>query len=364
MSITKKNTNDSSLSILPLDEVYVSKPKSYNIQNNEFNDLITSNSNLNQKSKTISSSLSPLEEEKLSSKILSPEISSPKISSPEISSLLSPESSLSSTTPKILPTIPIDNLTQSISSNKKSKVSSTNTYDNFNTNIFSTKNYPSLNNTKITSSNSSSSKSISPQMWLIIILIVIVLSVNIMTYLEYIIDFIIKLLSNIGFYTVETTKEITNDVVDEIINVDNKNQNQQNNNIEIDINKNDMNNNNIDIIKSLQDTQQIQEVKVIPPPNYRDDNSKNFDNEREEDILEKVLNDASNSQRYNNNNNYMYDDTLSTSQSTNIKSKPGWCYIGEDRGFRVCSNIGVNDECMSGQIFPTQDICINPSLRL
>ena len=43
--------------------------------------------------------------------------------------------------------------------------------------------------------------------------------------------------------------------------------------------------------------------------------------------------------------------------------KKGFCYIGTDRGFRSCIKIGRNDECESGKIFPTMDICINPSLR-
>lgn len=43
--------------------------------------------------------------------------------------------------------------------------------------------------------------------------------------------------------------------------------------------------------------------------------------------------------------------------------KAGWCYIGDDRGFRSCAQVGVNDTCMSGEIFPTHDICMNPSLR-
>jgi hypothetical protein len=43
--------------------------------------------------------------------------------------------------------------------------------------------------------------------------------------------------------------------------------------------------------------------------------------------------------------------------------KSGWCYIGEDRGFRSCAQVGVNDSCMSGEIFPNQEICMNPTLR-
>jgi hypothetical protein len=44
-------------------------------------------------------------------------------------------------------------------------------------------------------------------------------------------------------------------------------------------------------------------------------------------------------------------------------SKAGWCFIGEDRGYRSCAEVGVNDKCMSGDIFPSQELCINPNLR-
>lgn len=44
-------------------------------------------------------------------------------------------------------------------------------------------------------------------------------------------------------------------------------------------------------------------------------------------------------------------------------SKAGWCFIGEDRGYRTCGEVGANDQCMSGDIFPSQELCINPNLR-
>ena len=43
--------------------------------------------------------------------------------------------------------------------------------------------------------------------------------------------------------------------------------------------------------------------------------------------------------------------------------KAGWCFIGEDRGYRTCGQVGINDQCMSGDIFPSQELCINPNLR-
>jgi hypothetical protein len=45
-------------------------------------------------------------------------------------------------------------------------------------------------------------------------------------------------------------------------------------------------------------------------------------------------------------------------------NKQGWCWIGKDRGFNSCIEVGRNEYCMSGDVYPTKDICINPSLRL
>ena len=45
------------------------------------------------------------------------------------------------------------------------------------------------------------------------------------------------------------------------------------------------------------------------------------------------------------------------------KRKPGYCYIGTDRGYRSCIKVGKNDDCVSKKVFPTMDVCINPALR-
>lgn len=46
------------------------------------------------------------------------------------------------------------------------------------------------------------------------------------------------------------------------------------------------------------------------------------------------------------------------------RGKSGYCYVGTDRGYRSCVDVGSNDICMSGQVFPTREICIHPSLRM
>lgn len=57
------------------------------------------------------------------------------------------------------------------------------------------------------------------------------------------------------------------------------------------------------------------------------------------------------------------DEAGSGIQSSKTSKKSGFCYIGEDRGFRSCVKVNEDDECLSGDIFPTREICINPNLR-
>lgn len=71
--------------------------------------------------------------------------------------------------------------------------------------------------------------------------------------------------------------------------------------------------------------------------------------------LEKALSNASQEA-----NQVKPDDSQSSLQTS---GKSGWCYIGEDQGIRACAEVGVNDMCMSGDIFPSQEICMNPRLR-
>lgn len=49
--------------------------------------------------------------------------------------------------------------------------------------------------------------------------------------------------------------------------------------------------------------------------------------------------------------------------SVHSAGKSGWCFVGEDRGFRSCALVNDDDKCMSGDIFPSQELCINPNLR-
>jgi hypothetical protein len=78
--------------------------------------------------------------------------------------------------------------------------------------------------------------------------------------------------------------------------------------------------------------------------------------------LNKALNKTNAQQNIGQTKDYVADDSTSSIQKTQHKS--GYCYIGEERGHRSCVRVGENDTCMSGDIFPTSEICINPSLRV
>lgn len=43
-------------------------------------------------------------------------------------------------------------------------------------------------------------------------------------------------------------------------------------------------------------------------------------------------------------------------------NKSKWCLVGEYNGNRGCISISDQDKCLSGQVFPSQKMCLNPTL--
>ena len=41
----------------------------------------------------------------------------------------------------------------------------------------------------------------------------------------------------------------------------------------------------------------------------------------------------------------------------------GYCYVGKENNIRHCAKVSSKSKCMSGDIFPTMDLCVNPKLR-
>lgn len=67
-----------------------------------------------------------------------------------------------------------------------------------------------------------------------------------------------------------------------------------------------------------------------------------------------------------NNKSKLNIEPLPDSSNSSIQNKPkkNYCYIGANMdGTRTCAEMGSSDKCMSGDIFPSLDICINPNLR-
>ena len=50
---------------------------------------------------------------------------------------------------------------------------------------------------------------------------------------------------------------------------------------------------------------------------------------------------------------FIADDAGSMIQNGTVTNH-GWCYVGEDRGYRSCVEVGRGHECMSGDVFPTK----------
>jgi len=78
----------------------------------------------------------------------------------------------------------------------------------------------------------------------------------------------------------------------------------------------------------------------------------------QENPLDKALHNAK--------QEYANEQVMPDEANSNIQysGKSGYCYIGDSNGARTCAKVGVNDTCMSGDIYPSNEICINPNLRV
>jgi hypothetical protein len=58
------------------------------------------------------------------------------------------------------------------------------------------------------------------------------------------------------------------------------------------------------------------------------------------------------------------DDDKQYVNSVQYNTPVGYCFIGQQRDTRYCSEISEAHQCASGDVFPTMDMCINPNLRV
>jgi hypothetical protein len=120
---------------------------------------------------------------------------------------------------------------------------------------------------------------------------------------------------------------------------------------------------NTQIEKHMQDDHGVPGKSVTQPNAAEATSSEAPKDTTKQDSLNKALSSAKPNLTHKNEPDYSADDSYSSIQMSKSTSKSGWCFIGEDRGFRSCIQVGDNDRCMSGDIFPSQEICVNPKLR-
>jgi hypothetical protein len=106
----------------------------------------------------------------------------------------------------------------------------------------------------------------------------------------------------------------------------------------------------------------IQDITPNGPPSSMKGQPISQQNQQPDIMQQSSLNKALNTSQQQQQSQYDYQANEAPS-SVHGSGQAGWCYVGEDRGYRTCAQVGVNDTCMSGDIFPSQEICINPSLR-
>ena len=71
------------------------------------------------------------------------------------------------------------------------------------------------------------------------------------------------------------------------------------------------------------------------------------------------------------NNNILTDNINKKIDETDSQPEPirtqslqqGYCFIGKINDTRHCAKVNERQQCMSGDIYPTMDICVNPNLR-
>jgi hypothetical protein len=56
------------------------------------------------------------------------------------------------------------------------------------------------------------------------------------------------------------------------------------------------------------------------------------------------------------------DNSTSPIQKPITSNKVGWCLVGEYEGKRGCIEVSDQNKCLSGQIFPDEQMCLNPTM--
>jgi hypothetical protein len=206
--------------------------------------------------------------------------------------------------------------------------------------------------------------------WIFIIVLLAFLGFNVFKYLAQGTDIVTALLSPIAYIitmvtgnTAKTTLEHTSQGTQTIVG-ESSNFLQMLLKIITDVFNNSVKfiaNSSISGIDYLQST--IQQDKITSTKGNEKENEDLSDDEdsvlKNERKIENRLQDVSDSVK---NLITKKEDNLPEPSSTDSQHH-GFCYVGKDNNVRHCAKVSSKSKCMSGDIFPTMDLCINPKLR-
>jgi hypothetical protein len=118
----------------------------------------------------------------------------------------------------------------------------------------------------------------------------------------------------------------------------------------------------IDYLQSTIKQDKITSTKGIDKDNDNENENENTDEDNvlnNERKIEKRVQDVSNTIKdlINKKEDKLPEPSSSESQ------QHGFCYVGKENNLRHCAKVSSKSKCMSGDIFPTMDLCINPKLR-
>lgn len=118
-------------------------------------------------------------------------------------------------------------------------------------------------------------------------------------------------------------------------------------------------------------TQDDVENQIIPMEDNNEniEDKNNIDNNVNKDLkksLEEDIITKKNTKQPNSNNDKITFNKVSNNEPEPVRSSSNqnsFCYIGKINDTRYCSKISSKAKCMSGDIFPTIESCMNPNIK-
>jgi hypothetical protein len=105
------------------------------------------------------------------------------------------------------------------------------------------------------------------------------------------------------------------------------------------------------IVYLVKNKTNIQKIKSVFKMNHSESS------QHPDPVVNNSLNRSINSHRAEEKSTHTY-------YANNEPDGKKWCYVGEYEDVRTCRSLEKEEDvCMSGNIFPSRDICINPNLR-